>query len=163
MNIKHEYRKEVMRRKLSMARLPYFPAALGILIFTGCVSVNDASVAQVRAPSAEMRLATGAEQRPLEADALRTLFSGAYVTPVQAADIIIDHPPGEIFRSDGVYQRIVGRTRLYGTFDVRGNLVCVQGDGFRQQCRQVIPLGNDRYSLVDVSNGSTVIVSIASH
>jgi hypothetical protein len=99
----------------------------------------------------------------LKDDALRTLFSDAYVTPVQYPDVIRSHPPGEIFMSDGSYIRVGNRTRMYGTFNVRGNLVCVQGDGFRQQCRQVESMGNGTYSLTDISNRSSVQVTITPH
>ena len=99
-------------------------------------------------------------QRPLDADALRALLSDVYVTEVLEAGVIVDHPPGEVFMSDGRYMRILTRTRQYGTFDIRDNLVCIKGQGFVERCRRVVFLGNGTYALVDAPGGQSVQVTI---
>jgi hypothetical protein len=127
------------------------------------VAGAGACISPVQPTTQNITIDSDTGQRPLEADALRTLLSDAYVTPVQPADVFIDHPPGEIFRSNGDYMRIPNRTREYGTFEIRGNLVCVQGVGIPTLCRHVIPRTNGTYSLTDPSNGSTTLVTIAPH
>ena len=102
-------------------------------------------------------------ERPLEADALRALLSGVYATAVQFAGVISSHPPSEIFRPDGTYVRIPNRSRVYGTFDVRGDVVCVRGDGIPELCRQVLPHRDGTYTFIDQSSGSRTRVTITPH
>lgn len=99
----------------------------------------------------------------LKTDALRTLLSDANVDPVQPIDVITSNLPGEIFRADGLYVRIVGRTRVYGTFDFQDDRVCVQGDDFERQCRKVFAHGDGRYTLLDIAKGTTTLVNITPH
>lgn len=106
------------------------------------------------------QMANSAGERPLEADVLRSLLTDVTVTPVQSADVITDHPPGELFLSGGSYERIVGRARRYGRFDIRGNSVCVRGDNFSEQCRQVLALPNGTYLFIDTSDDSEMSVNI---
>lgn len=122
----------------------------------GAASARDNSSAQGTAPSPSNLNA----RAPLDAAALRTLLSDVYVTPVRPADMMVSHPPGEIFLSDGVYQRILGRTRVEGTFEIESTLVCVQGPDFRQQCRQITPSENNTYLLVDEEDRFTLPVTI---
>src|SRR4051794_38332354 len=121
-------------------------AAIACLVLVGCAT--------------QTRAGGEAGQRPLTADALRTLFSDIYVTAVQDPNVIVGDGPGEIFRSNGVYERIAGRTGVEGTFRIKGEFVCVQGPDFHSQCRQVIPRGNYTYSFIDRPGGSTKSVTI---
>lgn len=138
--------------------------ALGLLAsFLGAICVPSIA-AQSEAEKSSTNVAIPRESRPpLDGDTVRALLSNAYVTPAQATDVIIDHPPGEIFRADGGYVRIPNRTRQYGTFDIQGNLVCVQGADFPRLCRQVISHGDGTYSFVNPSNGSTMLATITPH
>lgn len=101
-----------------------------------------------------------ADERPLSEDALRELLRNVYVAPVQHADVIASHPPGEIFMSDGIYQRILGRPKVEGTFEIRGNEVCVQVASSNRLCRQVIAHANGTYSLIGPTDGSVVLATI---
>jgi hypothetical protein len=101
---------------------------------------------------------------PLKGDALRVLLSDVYVEPVRpAGGVIVSEWPGEIFRSDGSYIRISNRSRRYGTFEIKGDLVCVRGDGIKYQCRRVVPVESGTYTLTDISDGSSMRVTIAPH
>ena len=100
----------------------------------------------------------------LDNAALRRLFvSGyyTYLTPVRSGEVIIDHPPGELFRPNGTYQRILGRTGLEGWYAIEGNGLCVWGEGLTKQCRMVIPLGGKVYLLVDVADGSRSVAELS--
>lgn len=147
-------------RSFRMRRLP----ALGLLAsLFGAICVPSIA-AQSEVQKSPTNVAIPGESRPpLDSDALRTLLSNAYVTPARPADVIMDHPPGEIFRADGDYVRIPNRTRQYGTFDIQGNLVCVQGADFPRLCRQVISHRDGIYSFVNPSNVSTMLATITPH
>jgi hypothetical protein len=105
----------------------------------------------------------GYVHRPLGADALRTLLSGVNVTPVSGTGEMMSHPPGEIFRSDGVYMEIRNRTTVDGTFRIEGNSVCVEGGDIERLCRRVIVLENNTYLLVNRDDGSVKLVEITPH
>jgi hypothetical protein len=105
----------------------------------------------------------GLDRRPLGTSALRALLSDVYVTLVQPAGVIVSHPWGEIFRADGSYVQIPSRVRLFGRFEIRGNRVCVEGDGFVRLCRRVIPSGRGTYSFVNSSDGSTMLMTVTPH
>src|SRR3954465_12566037 len=107
-------------------------AVIACLVLVGCAT--------------QTRAGRETGQRPLNADALRTLFSDVYVTAAQDPDVIVGDGPGEAFRSNRVYERIAGRTRVEGTFRIKGEFACVEGPDFRSQCRQVIPRGNNIYT-----------------
>jgi hypothetical protein len=118
---------------------------------------------------------SGSRARPLEGRALRALLSDAFVAPVQAGGITTSHPPGEMFRADGSYIRIVGRTRLFGRFAIHGALVCVRAEaveplhqgrplaepgqhrlsGFPRLCRRVVPRGEGIYAFVNRDGTAT--------
>lgn len=133
-----------------------FALALGLLFLNaGCAHSAEAQTF----PDASHETNV-ANQLPLEADALRDLLAEAYVTPVRPPDVLISHPPGEVFRSQGVYERIVGRQSIEGTFYLRDNTFCVRGEGIPLQCRQIIALRDDTYSLMDVSDGTMTLVTI---
>ena len=121
------------------------------------LSVVAAAGALACAPisSRGMHMTDGHTQRSLEDEALRALLSDAYVTPVQPADVIIDHPPGEIFRADGIHLRIVSRTRIEGRFEIRQGAVCVWGPNFERRCRRVVFNRNGTYTFTDIASGSS--------
>ena len=102
-------------------------------------------------------------RRPLEDDVLRALFSDASVAPVPLSRVNQSHPPGELFESRGTYVRVVGRRRSYGTFHIRSNMVCVQGEEFVQQCRQVVANEDGTYTLIDAADGALMRVTIEQH
>jgi hypothetical protein len=116
--------------------------------------------AKIVAASKKTDIAIEKGQRTLDAAALRALLSNVNVTPVQPIGVVTDHPSGEVFLSEGLYVRIIGRTRVYGSYDIRDHQVCVRGEDFERQCRQVIALANDTYSLADLSDESTMVVKI---
>lgn len=97
---------------------------------------------------------------PLDDRALRELFFDAYVSLPNAIEIDDSLPLTEIFRANGAYERLEGRTRLEGGFEFQGGAVCVQGAAIPRRCRQVLPQADGSYILVDQSNGSSTNVII---
>lgn len=141
-----------------------FAGALVALASSGCTTTGSPDgIAPAQASSQGTFMASKTVLLPLKTDALRTLLSNANVNPVQPPGIITSHLPGEVFRADGLYVRIVGRTRVYGTFNIQEDSVCVQGDGFERQCRQFFVRGDGTYTLLDVAKGTTKLVNITPH
>lgn len=139
------------------------PSSWRVRIITVLLSVmllTPGACAVPEAQSASTVVTGEAPQRPLARDALRALLSGVYVTRVRPSEMLVSHPPGEIFLADGVYQRVVGRTSVEGRFEIEGAAVCVEGADFPRRCRQVIPRGKQTYSFVDQADGSAELVTI---
>jgi hypothetical protein len=103
-------------------------------------------------------------RQPLEQGALRALLTDAYVERVRPPDeTIVSNWPGEIFQGDGIYVRLLNRSRLYGTYEIRGNSVCVEGKQIKRRCRHVLENTNDTYSLVDTNGKAEVVVNVRPH
>jgi len=135
-----------------------FALVMGLLFLNaGCA---HSSLAQTSPEETHMANETG--QRPLSADALRALLTEAYATPVLAAGVIVGDARGEVFRSNGIYERIDGRTSREGNYHIEGNSICVQSSGITPRCRQVFALEDGTYSLVDASDDPTMLVTITS-
>jgi hypothetical protein len=128
-------------------------APLGLLL---CVSL----AACLQAAGSTSSGVASDRGRPLRAAQLRALLSDVNVAPVQTEGVNISHPTEEIFSADGTYVQIPNRARLYGTFTIQGNAVCVEGDGFDRLCRQVIPRGGQTYSFVNVDDSSMILVTV---
>ena len=102
-------------------------------------------------------------ERPLDGEALRRLFSNGYNTylaPVRSGEVVIDHPPHELFRPNGTYSRRTGRFGPDGWYAIEGDRLCVTGEGIPKQCRKVIPQEGKFYLLIDVSDGSQALMSL---
>jgi hypothetical protein len=120
-----------------------FIVAASSVLLVACVSTpRDANMFASQSP-------------PLGGHELRRLFSDAWLAAPQPPDgVIIDHPRGEMFRSNGTYHRVLGRTGLEGTFAIEGDQLCVAGPGIPKRCRKVLPLGGKAYTLIDTSDGT---------
>lgn len=108
----------------------------------------------------QMEKTNEAARRPMGSDQIRALLLDAYVTPVLAPGLVVDHPRGEAFRSGGLYIRTLNRTTVEGVYKINDSLVCVEGAGFRTLCRRVIDEGNNTYTFVDVSDGTSVLMKV---
>jgi len=116
---------------------------------------------------AQPSLGAGAVTNPqdgafLDDAALRTLLSNVYVArPAPPPGQIISHRPGEIFRADGIYQRIVGRTSVWGRFEITGGSVCVWGADFARTCRRISANADGTYTFTDITSAerSTMMVT----
>lgn len=85
--------------------------------------------------------------------AVYEVLNDAYVEQVRPARKgMVKNRPSEIFQSDGIYAQVSNGTRLYGSYRVQGDAVCVKGDGIESRCRHVVPKANGTYSFVDVSS-----------
>jgi len=123
--------------------------ASGAVLISGCAPVG--------ATSAGM-------PTPLDGDALRRLFLNGYntyLTPVRSAEVLIDHPSGELFRPNGTYSRRSGRFGPDGWYSIEGDRLCVTGDSIPKQCRKLIPQGRKTYVLVDVADGSRAVMELS--
>lgn len=141
-----------------------FAGALAALASSGCTTTSrEDSFPPAQVSSQGALMANENVLRPLKTDALQTLLSNVNINRVQPPGIITSHLPGEIFRADGLYVRIVGRTRIYGTFNLQDDLVCIQGDGFQRQCRQLFARRDGTYTLLDIAKGTTTLVNITPH
>lgn len=101
---------------------------------------------------------------PLDGEALRGIFSNGYNTYLAAprsGDVIVDHPSHELFRPNGSYSRRVGRFGPEGRYAIEGDRLCVSGDGIAKQCRKLFPQGGSLYLLVDVADGSKVVLELS--
>jgi hypothetical protein len=99
--------------------------------------------------------------KPIANGALRTLLRDVYVAPVPLpGGTRVDHPPGEIFGSNGVYRRALSRRSIEGTFVIQGDLVCVQGPDLHRLCRQVLGENNGTYVFIDVETGSSTLMTV---
>ncbi len=99
---------------------------------------------------------------PLDGETLRRIFLhglNTYLTETHP-DVIIDHPYYEAFMSNGAYLRGSGPFYREGTYGVEGNRLCVEGEGIPKQCRKLIPQGGNLYLLVDVADGSKVVLAL---
>ena len=134
-------------------------AVIGGLALAGGASAGEGGVGP--AVAFQSGGASSAAAQPLSGDALRALLSDVYVTLPRSDGVMVSHPKGEVFRSNGAYQRIVGRPRFQGTFEIVGNRVCVQGADVPRRCRRIIAMGEDRYSFVDDADGSAEIMTIS--
>src|SRR3954469_804607 len=99
-------------------------------------------------------------QELLDEVALKSVFSGVDVVPVQSRGVIQSEPPAEIFMPDGSYLRVGNRTRLHGPFQIQRSLLCVRIDGSASQCRKVFRMGDGTYTLIDVATGSSNHVTV---
>lgn len=100
---------------------------------------------------------------PVLTDAeLISLFTDANVVPYPAPKVSVSHSLHEVFRANGAYQRIIGRTALEGIFDVGGGMVCVEGADFSRQCRTVQTNNDGTYTLTNTQDKSVTTVSITS-
>ena len=100
-------------------------------------------------------------RRPLGAAALRALLADAHVTPRLPAGVYMSEAPREFFGADGIYFRSESRRRNEGRFVIRGDRLCVHGEGIRRLCRRVFPRGNGTYLFVNLSDGSSTLMSVA--
>jgi len=121
---------------------------------------GTSAVMTITGPRAAAGNMAGERAAPLQDDALRALLSDAYATPPLAAGIVMSHPPGEIFRANGVYQRIVGRTSLWGQFEIQTAAVCVWGEDFARQCRRVVANRDGTYTFIDIADGSSAVMTV---
>jgi len=99
----------------------------------------------------------------LDGEALRALFSSGcntYLEPIRAGDVVVSHPPHELFRPNGTYSRRTGRFGPDGWYAIEGDRLCVTGDGIPKQCRKVVPQGGETYLLIDVSNNSQTLMKL---
>lgn len=101
-----------------------------------------------------------ATRPPIEGDALRTLLRDVFVALPRAPGVLT-RQLGEVFRYNGAYERIAYWGRRQGTFSIEGDAVCIEGPSLARQCRRVILLSDDNYSLVDVEDGTSAIVTIS--
>lgn len=135
----------------NMARLT---SAIGAVALSACTPSTPASLGYDDA------LEPGV---PLMEDDLRRLLFDASVSLVGMNERVESHPPMEIFRANGAYERVVGRVTLEGSYTFRHNSVCVRGATFARLCRQVIPQRDGTYAFVDRSNGSASLMTITRH
>jgi len=104
---------------------------------------------------------TSSSARPLDGASLRQVFRDVLLSPALSAGVLTDHPPGEVFRANGGYRRILGRTGQEGTFAIEGNLLCVMGADFPKQCRRVFPQGGGTCVLIDASDKSPATLKLS--
>lgn len=143
-------------------RLPPCATLLATLLAVRACSSGTGEVG--RQGSAAAAQASATVRQPLQKEALRALLSNAYVEPVRPADgSIVSNWPGEVFKSDGIYVRLRNRSRLFGTYEIKGNSVCVRGKQIKRQCRRVIQNVKNTYSSVDTDDAAQVVVSIRPH
>lgn len=69
---------------------------------------------------------------------LRSLLIGSHVAPLREPNVTVSHPPGETFWVNGIYRRHTGRTSIDGTYEIVGDLICIEGDGITRRCRRVV-------------------------
>lgn len=127
-----------------------------------CFALLMCSTACISGPRTELEdisIKRGGEDSVLTDIEIRSLLSDARVAPIPATEIIRSHPAHEIFLANGVYQRVVGRSIVEGTFDIREGTVCVQGADFDRQCRKILPESDRTYRFVDTTDGSSIIVA----
>jgi hypothetical protein len=98
--------------------------------------------------------------RPIEGEDLRALFRDVFVELPRVPGVLT-RQLGEVFRYNGAYERIAYWGRRQGTFSIEGDAVCIEGPGLARQCRRVILLSDGNYSLVDVEDGTSTIVTIS--
>lgn len=121
---------------------------------------DQSSANAMRPGAAEAGMENKTGGNSIKGGALYVLLNDAYVEPVRSTGTAMGNNwSGEIFQSDGIYAQVSGRTRLYGSYHVQGDAVCVKGDGIKQRCRLVISNADGTYSLIDVSTGSSVLVT----
>jgi hypothetical protein len=135
----------------NIARLTFSAGAFALV---GCMS-----------PGSSVTGYDGIPERaaPLREDDLRRLLFDASVSLVGMNERVESHPPMEIFRANGAYERVVGRVTLEGSYTFRHNSVCVRGATFARLCRQVIPQRDGTYAFVDRANGSVSLMTITRH
>jgi hypothetical protein len=98
--------------------------------------------------------------RPIEGDEMRALLRDAFVSRPTSPGVIT-HPAGEVFRQNGVYERVAHWRKEEGTFSIERDSVCIQGPRIARQCRRVFLLGDGTYSLVDTAGGTATVVTIS--
>jgi len=95
----------------------------------------------------------------LRDEAIRALLSNVSVTEGRTA--LLDDGPQEIFRANGIYQRIAGRGSSLGVpFEIRGGAVCVPGTDAAPLCRRIRPNGDGTYTFINIADGASVIMII---
>jgi hypothetical protein len=121
-----------------------------------------AAASACAAPSAGSReaAATDPAGRAVTGDALRKLLSDAYVVASHRIGVKESHSSGEVFRANGGYERITGRTRLRGMFEIENDAVCLYGGDLERHCRKVRQLGPDTYLFINISGGSTAVLAV---
>jgi hypothetical protein len=98
--------------------------------------------------------------RFLGSDALRTLLNDVSVTDTRTA--WGDDGPSEIFRTNGTYQRVGGRAvSNEAVYEIRGDAVCVRGDGTPPRCRRVRANGDATWTFVNTADGTSSVMRIA--
>ncbi|HYI41134.1 MAG TPA: hypothetical protein VE053_12535 [Allosphingosinicella sp.] len=110
---------------------------------------------------------TGAKEKlsgkPLKGGALFAALNDAYVEPVRpAGHANVKNWPGEIFQSDGYYAQVSNGTRRYGSYQVNGDVLCIEGDDIKRSCRHLVHNLDSTYSFIDLSNRLTTRVTIRS-
>ena len=104
-------------------------------------------------------MARAAEGQTLDDAALHALLSDASVIP--GAHGGLDDGPSEIFRANGIYQRIAGRgTALGDRFEIRDGAVCVPNGGSAPRCRRVRPNGDGTYTFIDTADGTSTVMTV---
>jgi hypothetical protein len=98
--------------------------------------------------------------RPLNASSLESLFSNVSVEPERPIGSIVGDAPGEVFLSNGVYFRNAGRTRVEGSFRIRGSSLCVELPSVPEWCRTVIDLGHSRFRFIDNATGTPTVLIV---
>ena len=133
------------------------------LIPTAMLIASAACVAPAHNRGEGMAMANEAG-RTLDGEALRRLFLNGlntYLTPVRSGEVVISHPPGELFRPNGTYHRSLGRTGIEGWYGLEGAQLCVWGDSIAKQCRKVISQDGKTYLLVDVADRSRALMTLS--
>lgn len=101
----------------------------------------------------------GESAAPLQDEALRTLLSDVSVTGARTA--LLDDGPSEIFRANGLYQRIAGRGSALGVrFEIRDGAVCVPNTGSAPRCRRVRPNRDGTYTFIDIADGTAAVMRV---
>lgn len=124
------------------ALLLRFVLCWGLLSLAACA-------AHMTNATADRASTNRAEERALDQDALRALLSDAYAASPRVEGLMVFHPRGQIFKSNGIYFDVRGRMRVEGTFYIDGPSVCVEGAGIVKRCRRVVPRGNGTYLFID--------------
>ena len=92
-------------------------------------------------------------------DALRTLLSNVSVTDIRTGQL--DDGPEEVFRVNGIYQRIAGRGSALGVpFEIRDGAVCVPNGGAPPRCRRVRPNRDGTYTFIDTADGTSAVMTV---
>jgi hypothetical protein len=98
--------------------------------------------------------------RPIEGDELRVLLRDAFVSRPTLPGVIT-HQSGEVFRQNGVYERVAHLRKEEGTFSIEDETVCIEGRRIARLCRRIVRLGEGTYSMVDVADGTSMVVTIS--